>query len=199
MLNLAAIIGPSFDVELLQRAAHEHIGVVEIAIELMLERWLLRQYARRWSSDPRERDLVLWAQGARRGSFEFAHPRIHRAVYRSLPDERRRVLHRQVADILSARHGPDGGAHPERIAFHYLEGSAGEAALPFLAAAAERALAMRGPAHRGAARGARADPPRAAGDPGGRQPGGALDGAAAARRRGRRGHPALSAGTSGDR
>jgi len=142
LLTLAAVIGPSFDVELLQRAAHEHIGVVEIAIETLLERWLLRPYARRWSKDPRERDLVLWAQGARRGGFEFAHRLLHRAVYHGLPDDRRRALHRQVADILAERHGPDGGDRPERIAFHYLEGSAGEAALPFVAAAAERALAM---------------------------------------------------------
>jgi DNA-binding SARP family transcriptional activator len=139
LATLAAVVGVTFDVELLQRCAREHIGVVEIAIELMLERWLLRQHARRWSGDPRERDLVLWAQGARRGRFEFAHPLIQRALYRSLPDARRRELHRQVADILAERHEPS----PERVAFHYLEGSAGGAALPWLAAAAERALAMR--------------------------------------------------------
>jgi DNA-binding SARP family transcriptional activator len=136
---LAAVVGVTFDVELLQRCAREHIGVVEIAIELMLERWLLRQHARRWSGDPRERDLVLWAQGTRRGRFEFAHPLIRDALYRSLPDGRRRELHRQVADILAERHEPG----PERVAFHYLEGGAGGAALPWLATAAERALAMR--------------------------------------------------------
>ena len=141
LATLASVIGVTFDVELLQRCAREHIGVVEIDIELMLERWLLRQHARRWSSDPRERDLVLWAQGARRGNFEFAHPLIRRALYRSLPDGRRRDLHRQVAVALAERHDPHGGA-PERIAFHYLEGGAGGAALPHLAAAAERALEM---------------------------------------------------------
>lgn len=139
LLTLATVAGASFDVELLQRAAREHIDVVEIGIELMLERWLVRQHAHRWTEDPRERDLVLWAQGARRGSFEFAHPAIRRAVYEDLAPGRRRVLHREVAEVLAERYEPGPEAGPERIARHYTLAGEPAAALPYLRAAAERA------------------------------------------------------------
>ncbi|HMB52250.1 MAG TPA: BTAD domain-containing putative transcriptional regulator, partial [Thermoanaerobaculia bacterium] len=120
LISLAAVIGPVFDVDLLQRVSREHIGVVEIGIELMLERWLIRQRARRWSDDPRERDLVLWAQGARRGAFEFAHPAIHAAVYGDLAIHRRRSLHRQLADSLAERYEPAETRAAAHVARHYL-------------------------------------------------------------------------------
>lgn len=142
LLTLAAVIGPVFDVDLLQRAAREHIGVMEIGIELMLERWLIRQHARRWTDDPRERDLVLWAQGARRGSFEFAHPTIRRAVYEDLNPLRRRSLHRKVGDALAERYDPAGMTRPAGIAHHYLLAAEPEVALPYLRDAAERAVAL---------------------------------------------------------
>jgi len=132
LLVLAAIIGQTFDVELLQRAAREHIGVVEIGIELMLERWLIRQFARRWSDDPRERDLVLWAQGARRGTFEFAHERIRRVAYDEVNPLRRRLLHRAVADALAERHPPDDDREADNLAHHYVAAGEWEAAVPYL-------------------------------------------------------------------
>jgi len=142
LITLAAAIGPVFDVDLLQRAAREHIGVVEIGIEVMLERWLIRQYARRWTDDPRERDLVLWAQGARRGSFEFAHPAIHAALYGDLPAQRRRSLHHQVANALAERYEPGRRRAAGRIARHYLLGDDPGQALPYLQRAAENAAAL---------------------------------------------------------
>lgn len=140
LMALASVIGVTFDIELLQRAAREHIGVVEIGIQTMLEHWLIRHYARRWNEDPRERDLVLWIQGARRGTFEFAHPRIRDAVYRWLPESRRRPLHGLVARALAERHEPDSPGAPERVAYHFIQAGDGAAALPFLTRAAEEAL-----------------------------------------------------------
>ncbi len=138
LLTLAAVIGQTFDVELLQRAAREHIGVVEIGIELMLERWMVRQYARRWSDSPRERDLVLWAQGARRGSFEFAHARIRQAAREDVNPLRRRSLHREVASALAERFEPEHEPAVEQVAYHYLEAGEPAPALPYLRAAAEK-------------------------------------------------------------
>jgi len=131
LLVLAAVIGQTFDVELLQRAAREHIGVVEIGIELMLERWLIRQHARHWSDDPRERDLVLWAQGARRGTFEFAHERIRRVAYDHVNPLRRRLLHREVADALAERHPLDEPGNAETVAHHYVAAGEWERAAPY--------------------------------------------------------------------
>ena len=139
LISLAAVIGPVFDVDLLQRVSREHIGVVEIGIELMLERWLIRQRARRWTDDPRERDLVLWAQGARRGSFEFAHPAIHAAIYEDLAPHRRRSLHRQLADSLAERYEPAETRAAGQVARHYLLADDAEQALPYLVEAVKRA------------------------------------------------------------
>jgi DNA-binding SARP family transcriptional activator len=140
LLILAGVIGHTFDVELLQRAAQEHMGVVEIGLELMLERWLVRQYARRWSDSPRERDLVLWAQGARRGTFEFAHDRIRQVALREVNPLRRRTLHCHVAEALADRHpvGSENGV--ERVAHHFLEADEPAAALPYVRSSAAKAL-----------------------------------------------------------
>lgn len=140
ILTLAAVAGVTFDVEVLQRAGREHLGVVEIGVESLLEHCLIRHYARRWNEDPRERDLVLWAQGARRGTFEFAHPRIREVIYRDLPAKRRKPLHGDVARALAERHEPGDHATPERVARHYLAAGRPADALPFLRAAAEQAL-----------------------------------------------------------
>ncbi|HUO85783.1 MAG TPA: BTAD domain-containing putative transcriptional regulator [Thermoanaerobaculia bacterium] len=139
LMVLAAVIGQTFDVELLQRAAHEHMGVVEIGLETMLERWLVRQYARRWTEGPRERDLTLWAQGARRGSFEFAHARIRQVALDQVPPARCRTLHREIAEALTLRAEDGVETPPEVVAHHLLEAGETEAAGPYLAAAIERA------------------------------------------------------------
>ncbi|HEX2252197.1 MAG TPA: BTAD domain-containing putative transcriptional regulator, partial [Thermoanaerobaculia bacterium] len=141
LLTLAAVIGRVFDVELLQRVEREHIGVIEIGLELMLERWLIRQHARRWSDDPRERDLVLWAQGARRGSFEFAHPLLRETIYRALDPRRRRSLHGEVAEVLAGREDL-GAAAAETVAHHWWQAGEWERALPHLEAAAARAAEL---------------------------------------------------------
>ena len=83
LATLAAVIGQRFDTELLQRAEDEHISVVEIGLELLLERWLVRQHRPQWNVTGLERSLTLWSRGARRGRFEFDHIRIRRAI--SLP------------------------------------------------------------------------------------------------------------------
>jgi predicted ATPase len=121
LMVLAAVIGPTFDVELLQRASHEQMAVVEISLELMLERRLVRQVAHRWSPTPRERDLVRWAQGARRGELELSHPLVRRAAIAELPEARRRQLHHDVAEALAARAADGVEAPPEVVRHHRLE------------------------------------------------------------------------------
>jgi DNA-binding SARP family transcriptional activator len=139
LLSLASLIGQTFDVELLQRAGREHMGVVEICVEVMLERWLVRQYAHRWSENPRERDLVLWAQGARRGTFEFAHERIRGVAIHDINPIRRRKLQREVAAVMADRYPPESDEAAEVVWHHYLEAQEPRAALPFCAAAVAKA------------------------------------------------------------
>ena len=141
-ITLAAVIGQRFDAELLRRADDEHLGVVEIGIELVLERWLVRQFPRYWSATPPERDLVLFAHGARRGTFEFAHPLIRDAIYQSLNPLRRQHLHRQVALALDQVDTAGQPRVSEAIGHHFALAGEGAAALAHLRLAAENAVQL---------------------------------------------------------
>jgi DNA-binding SARP family transcriptional activator len=140
LASAAAIMGHCFDVEVLQIAEDEHIGVVEIGLEILLKRWLVRPFARFWASDQRERDLALWARGLRRGSFEFAHPEIRSALYSELNPLRRQVLHAQAADALERLRGDH--AQDEALAHHLIAAGLWERALRPLERAVERARAV---------------------------------------------------------
>jgi predicted ATPase len=126
MATLAAILGQSFDAGLLQEAADEHLAVVDIGLEILLKRWLIRPSSP--SLNP-----------ARRGSFEFSHERIRSAVYRELNPLRRQAMHAQVAESLERLRG---GRDAEALAFHYAAAGQWERALPHLEQAIERALSV---------------------------------------------------------
>lgn len=142
LLSYAALIGHRFDFHLLRRAGDEHALVVETAIGLMLEHWLARHFPDAWASTHRERDIVVWAQGARRGTFEFAHKEIRKAIHTVLPEDRRPPLHRRIAEALektSLERSEDLG---EELAYHYLRAEAWEEAAVHLRRAAERAARL---------------------------------------------------------
>ena len=143
LASLAAIFGQTFDVQLLQEAADEHALVVEIGIDVLLKRWLIRQFAHVWTDSQRDDDLVPWKHGgpgARRASFEFAHNRIRGAIYGDLNPLRRQAMHSQVAEALESLLG---GRECEALAFHYTAAGLWEKALPHLERCVERALAVR--------------------------------------------------------
>lgn len=139
LASFAAIMGQTFDAQLLQKAEEEHVAVVEIGLELLLRRWLVRQFAYVWTSSRRERDIVLWAKGTRRGSFEFAHTRIRSALYHELNPIRRQAMHTAVANTLERLQGDRTG---EEMVYHLLAGGQWERALTPLRRAVERALSV---------------------------------------------------------
>jgi DNA-binding SARP family transcriptional activator len=143
LLAHAALIGQRFDFTLLRRAADEHALVVETAIGLMLEHWLGRQFPDAWASTHQERDIVLWAQGARRGTFEFAHKAIRQALHEGIPDERRPLLHRDVAEAIERTASDRLEEYCEELAYHYLRAEAWSEAVIYLRQAAERAANLR--------------------------------------------------------
>jgi DNA-binding SARP family transcriptional activator len=140
LASLAAILGQTFEVQLLQEAADEHAKVVEIGLEILLKRWLIRQFAYFWT-DRRgdEEQVVIWARGARRGSFELAHGRTRAAIYGELNPLRRQAMHAQVAAALEKLRGP---RDCETLAFHYTVANQWEKALPHLQRSIDRALAV---------------------------------------------------------
>ncbi|HTG32565.1 MAG TPA: AAA family ATPase [Thermoanaerobaculia bacterium] len=120
LATLAAILGHTFDVQLLQEAADEHAKVVEIGLEVMLEHRLIRRLARR-------------------GSFEFTHDRIRGAIYGELNPLRRQAMHSQVGEALESLLA---GRECEVLAYHHTTGNQWEKSLPFLERSLERALAV---------------------------------------------------------
>ena len=139
LLAMAAIYGHQFDVEVLQKAADEHLSVVETCIELALERWLIRQFPRSWSPAGLERDIVLWARGARRGYFEFSHDTVREAIIDQINPIRRAVMHRDLAVALEKHHGDRAIIYCEQLAYHWLAAQEPERALPWLESATRRA------------------------------------------------------------
>lgn len=140
LATLAAVAGPSFDFSLLERAGEEDAVVVEVGLELMLKRWLLRQCLPHWESGRRRRDLTLWAEGMRRGCFEFAHRHIRSALLGAVDSRRRQVLHAQVAAALEARPEAEGDSLSEALAHHWAAAGEWGKALSHL----ERALRKAG-------------------------------------------------------
>ena len=139
LLALAAVIGQRFDVDMLRVAGDESLTVVEACIELMLQRWLIRQFPRTWTHTGRERDIVLFARGVRRGVFEFAHESIRAAILADINPLRRQVMHRDVAAALDGRYAEDRESVCEAIAHHLVQGGEVGQARECLMMAAERA------------------------------------------------------------
>jgi DNA-binding SARP family transcriptional activator len=136
LATLAAVAGQTFEVQLLQKAGDEHMAVVELGLEILLKRWALRQFAHTWTSSRRERDIVMWARGARRGSFEFAHKRIRSALYQEVNPLRRQAMHEHTAAAIEDLWGE---RYPERLSHHWSEAGRWERALPLLLRSAARA------------------------------------------------------------
>lgn len=139
LATLAAVMGQSFDAQILQEAADEHIQVVEVGMEILLRRWLIRQFSQSWTSSRDEDSLALWAQGARRGSFEFSHREIRNAIHQEINPLRRQAMHSQVA---AAMERLQGDRNCQALAFHFVAAGEWDKALPYLEQSAERALAV---------------------------------------------------------
>jgi DNA-binding SARP family transcriptional activator len=142
LVTLASVLGHGFDAVLLREVEREHMAVVECGLEVLLDRWLVRHATSQWHASRRERDIVLWASGARRGSFEFSHEIVRRTVYDSLNRTRRRVLHRLVAETLEKRSGEDREAHCELLAYHYARAGAWDRTVSYLKMASDRAFRL---------------------------------------------------------
>jgi eukaryotic-like serine/threonine-protein kinase len=139
LLTLAAVIGQSFEAWLLESAEQEDGQVVESCMELLLQRWMVRQFLRYWADSRRERDLAMWLQGARRGTFEFAHSPIRRAIVRTLSRDRAQVLHRRVARALETHHASNPEAVCEWLGYHYMNARVWSPACDYFETAAKKA------------------------------------------------------------
>lgn len=112
VLDAMAVVGVSFDLELIVALVGEEDGLTEVI----------------------ERGFVV--EGAS-GQGAFRHALTREVLYAEVPWPRRRALHRRVATALEA-----AGAPPGRVAEHWLAGREPERARHALLAAAERSWAV---------------------------------------------------------
>lgn len=114
LLGLAAVAGDRFDTDTLLEVDREHPAVLEAALGILVERWLVRPFLRSWIARRRDRDVALWKAGARRGPFEFAQRVVRRRVYETIDPRRRRELHLALAGALAASSDPERRAEAPR-------------------------------------------------------------------------------------
>lgn len=112
---LAAVAAEDFDVELLARAEGELPEVVQVGLETLINRWLIRLTPSQWASGGLEAGRQLWQSGARKLRFDFDHAVIGQAILYSLHPSRRRVLHALLADALRQ----DEAAPLATLAYHH--------------------------------------------------------------------------------
>ncbi|HBL26479.1 MAG TPA: hypothetical protein DD490_06560 [Acidobacteria bacterium] len=142
IVSLAAVAGWEFDSTLLEKAGEEHRAVVDLTLEILLERWLIRQRPQYWAVRKREPDLVQWSRGARRGHFELSHPSVRLLIADSLPMARQKVMHGQLAAALEDIHRTAPQPPWELMAYHYSAAEIWDRALVYAERAAARARAL---------------------------------------------------------
>ncbi|MFQ5594437.1 MAG: BTAD domain-containing putative transcriptional regulator [Anaerolineae bacterium] len=136
LLTLAAVAGPRFNDDLLQKADGEHLAVVEAGIVTWLQRRLIRPVSREWRVDS---DAASQANHSHRQVYEFAHDTIRHAIYHDVSRQRRKVMHRQLAAALEDQHAEDTREVCEELAHHYLAADAWSDALTYLRQAGDKA------------------------------------------------------------
>lgn len=136
LLTLAAVAGPRFDADLLQRADGEHMAVVEAGIDTWLQRRLVRPASPGWMWGA---DAASQVVHDRRQVFEFAHETIRHAVYHDVSRQRRKVMHRQLAVALEDQYASDTREVCEELAHHHLAAGAWSDALTYLQQAGDKA------------------------------------------------------------
>ncbi len=138
LASLAAVAADEFDAHLLAQAEGEVSAVVDAGIEVLMERWFIRQSPTQWATSGLQAGATMWGAGARSLRLDFDHPLIRRAIVLSLPERRRRLLHTLLAAALRQQEGAWEG----KLAYHYAGAEAWLEAAQFALTAAERALAV---------------------------------------------------------
>ncbi len=118
-LGVAAAIGRAFSFDLLQKVSQFDTQSLLDALDEWLARGLVNEI---------------------RDGYDFTHDKLSQVAYQQLSRARRQWIHFQVAEYLAANQ-PD--ANPAQLAHHYYLSNEPGRALPYLAQAGQRALAVR--------------------------------------------------------
>ncbi|MDX1999047.1 MAG: AAA family ATPase [Thermoanaerobaculia bacterium] len=142
LLALASVIGPTFEAGALQATEPEDDRVIETALEVLCEQWLIQPLQRYWADTRLDRDRAASAAGLRYGLFEFSHERIRTVVYDTLGPARARQLHQLRAKSLIDADDLGAAEVSADLAFHFQRAGDHERACIWLERAAEHARAL---------------------------------------------------------
>ncbi len=133
-LTAAAVIGRSFDDEMLRAVSGRDEEETVAALEELMARGLVREV----------RDTAQGRDTAGALAYDFTHEKLRGLVYEETSLARRRLLHRRAAEALAARArgGRDARMLAGQIAHHYLRAGNDALAAAYYAAAGERARAL---------------------------------------------------------
>jgi class 3 adenylate cyclase/tetratricopeptide (TPR) repeat protein len=121
VLRYAAVLGASFETNLLAEALHEEIPSLDDDLWSRLEEFL-------GEDEP--------------GMLRFRHALIRDASYEGLPYRRRRELHGRVGETIERRAGAKADDEAERLSLHYFHARDLEKAWRYSRLAGERAAAI---------------------------------------------------------
>jgi class 3 adenylate cyclase len=131
VLSVAAVIGRSFELNLLARV----LGANEHELLETLERAVAASLLRESTDTP--------------GRFTFVHALIEHALYDDMSGTRRARLHERVGEVLEELYGDDPGSHISQLAHHFaaaVRPSAPAKVVEYAAQAGRRAIEQLAPA-----------------------------------------------------
>jgi len=131
LLELAAVIGRSFALNLLVEASPYTDDVIQWAIEEALAAQLIEVEKIEDHPAVVETGIVIY--------YQFQHALIRETLYEELRPLRRRQLHRRVAAAMAKLAGIQPVSNPAVLAKHFIDGAQDEKAVPYLRQAGERA------------------------------------------------------------
>ncbi|HEY7729541.1 MAG TPA: BTAD domain-containing putative transcriptional regulator [Gaiellaceae bacterium] len=130
VLEAAAVAGAEAAVPAVAAAVELPEDDVELACEQLARR---RRFLER-------RDPAEWPDGTIAGRYGFVHQVHQQVLYEHIPDARRALLHRRVAERLELAYGAEAGEIAAELASHYERGRVPERAVVSLRLAAEQSL-----------------------------------------------------------
>ena len=122
LARLTATIGRSCTYDLLAEACHHDEQMLAVALDELVQKQILRE------------QTLSGLDG-----YDFSHGKIRQVAYGQLGRARRRLLHRQVAEALEARHAHNLDRVSAQIGAHYEEGHLLAQALVYHQRAADHA------------------------------------------------------------
>ncbi|MBN1992010.1 MAG: tetratricopeptide repeat protein [Anaerolineae bacterium] len=125
LAEIAAVIGPNFDLDLVRETGGWDEGAALAALDELLDHYLVRERSK-----------------GRRFDFAFTHQLTQATLYANIPADVRRRRHRRIGQVLADLHGDRLDEMAGYLAHHFEQGGLPEEAAHHYHQAAQRALTI---------------------------------------------------------